>query len=152
MWAFAKLSRLSSGVLKSLVGMVAERLLYHVGLNPGIRRVLFEDSPKLAALRAQFAEIAPAYTVGQISQAEWLASGLPADCYLVTHTFGAPGWEKTVDLGPALCRAAMDMAESCRITNQPLCLKFTGASLRPILAQSSRRTCWTSSPSLMISK
>jgi glycosyltransferase involved in cell wall biosynthesis len=107
---------------QALVGMVAERLLHHVGLIPGLRRVFFEDSPKLLGLRTQFTSIAPAYSVGQISQPQWTAAGLPPDSYLVTLTWAAPGWEKATELGAARCRAAMDLVESCRITDQPLSL------------------------------
>jgi glycosyltransferase involved in cell wall biosynthesis len=107
---------------QSLVGMVAERLLAHVRLATGTRQVLFEDNPKLAALREHFASIATEFLVGWLSRNDWETAGLPSGCYLVTHEFGAPGWEKAAELGPSRCRAASDVIETCRITNQPLSL------------------------------
>jgi hypothetical protein len=58
--------------------------------------------------------------VTSLSERDWQANGLAADCFLVTYEYGAPGWEQTTDLGPTRCRAVTDMIESCRITNQPL--------------------------------
>jgi hypothetical protein len=100
--------------------MVAERLLNHVRLATGIVTVLFEDSPKLNALREYFGSIASDYSIGSLSQQEWQATGLDPQCYLVTHEFGAPGWEGTRELGPSRCRAVTDVIETCRITDQPL--------------------------------
>jgi glycosyltransferase involved in cell wall biosynthesis len=107
---------------QALVGMVAERLLAHIRLATGTRQVLFEDNPKLTALREHFASIATEFPVGSLSRQDWETSGLAPGCYLVTHEFGAPGWEKARDLGPSRCRAANDVIETCRITNQPLSL------------------------------
>lgn len=105
---------------RTLVGMVAERLLTHVRLATGTLKVLFEDDPALTPLAEHFASIASEFSVGRLSQRQWEASGLGTECYLVTHRFGAPGWEKTRDLGPSRCRAVSDVIETCRITNQPL--------------------------------
>jgi glycosyltransferase involved in cell wall biosynthesis len=107
---------------RALIGMVAERLLAHIRLATGTRQVLFEDHPKLSALREYFASIAPDFSVGSLSQQDWETSGLEPGSYLVTHEFGAPGWEKTLQLGPSRCRAVSDVIETCRITNQPLSL------------------------------
>jgi glycosyltransferase involved in cell wall biosynthesis len=113
-------AQITSWEKQCLVYMVAERLLNHVRLATQIRIVLFEDAPKMRALREYFASIAPEFSVGSLSPQAWQASGLAPECFLVTYDFGASGWEQTTELGPTRCRAVTDIIESCRITNQTL--------------------------------
>jgi glycosyltransferase involved in cell wall biosynthesis len=103
-----------------LAHMVAERLLNHVRLATGIRTVLFEDTPRLSALREHFASIATEFAVGSLSAQDLPTSILNPQSYLVTYEFGGPGFEHTMELGPTRCRAITDIIESCRITDQPL--------------------------------
>lgn len=103
-----------------LVGMVAERLLGQVELFSDIKEVVFEASSLMQGLREHFSAIAPGYIVTQMSSEQWQELGLRLDQYLVTYTYGAPGWDETVNLGPARYRAVEDLIETCRITDQPL--------------------------------
>ena len=56
---------------REMINMVAERLLGHVKLIPGIEEVLFEDNPRLQTLCEHFSAMAPGYAIGQISQIKW---------------------------------------------------------------------------------
>lgn len=103
-----------------LVHMVAERLLNHVRLATGIRTVLFQDTPRLSALREHFACIAGEFAVGSFTSQDLPTSMLNPQSYLVTYEFGGPGFEHTMELGPTKCRAVTDIIESCRITDQLL--------------------------------
>ena len=106
-----------------LVHMVAERLLAHVRLAPAIAVVLFEDTPRLNALAAYFASIAPEFSVARLRQQDCETVVLDPHSYLVTYDFGAPGFELTRELGPSRCRAVADVIETCRITDQRLTLE-----------------------------
>lgn len=109
---------------KSLVPMIAEKLLGQIKLLPHVREVLFERTQKLESVMAQFASIAEGYQVDAIAADEWQNSPMKPDQFLVTYMYSGNllGGEsiKSPGIDPARYRAVQDLIEGCRLTNQPL--------------------------------
>ena len=109
---------------ESLVPIIAEKLLGQIKLLPHVREVLFERTPKLESVMAQFASIAEGYQVGAIATGEWQNSPMKPDQFLVTYMYSGNlrGGEsiKSPGIDPARYRAVQDLIEGCRLTNQPL--------------------------------
>jgi len=109
---------------ESLTPMIAEKLLRQIELLPHVREVLFERTPKLESVKAQFASIAENYQIGSVEVNEWQNSAVKPDQFLVTYMYnsnlcGKDGKE-LLSLDPSRYRAVLDIIESCRLTNQPL--------------------------------
>jgi hypothetical protein len=115
--------------LKSLIGMLAQRLLARVEVNPTVDEIVFDASPRLQALRQQFCGLAAKYrtaaTSGETSQ-----PGLRPNQFLVTYKYGVFESGAPTHCDPTLSVAVEDLIETCRLTDQPLALDLAGAATR----------------------
>ena len=100
--------------------MLAERILQRVELLPEIDTVVFEASPRLAALREKLAAIAPRFSLLEISEETFRQCGLLPNQLFVTVNYKSFESGATVDVEPAF--AITDLVETCRLTDQPLAL------------------------------
>jgi hypothetical protein len=105
---------------QSMVGMLAERVLLKVELLPEIDTVVFEASPRLQALRDQFAAIAPSYSLMEMSEEAFRQRGLRSNQLFVTVNYKSFESGATAEFEPACSIAMADLIETCRLTDQPL--------------------------------
>jgi glycosyltransferase involved in cell wall biosynthesis len=103
---------------QSMLGMLGERILQKVELLPEIDTVLFEASPRLQALREQFAGIAPKYSLMEISEEAFRQHEPRSNQLFVTVNYKSFESGATADVEPTL--AMTDLIETCRLTDQPL--------------------------------
>jgi glycosyltransferase involved in cell wall biosynthesis len=103
---------------QSMLGMLAERVLLKVELFPDIDTVVFEASPRLQALREQFAAIAPKYSLMEISEEAFRQRGLRSNQLFVTVNYKSFESGATADVESTI--AMVDLIETCRLTDQPL--------------------------------
>lgn len=115
---------------KSLIGMLAQRLLARVELNPAVEEVAFDAAPRLQALRQQFCSIAPHYRTAGISGAQSPTESVRPNQFLVTYKYGAFESGAPAPCDPAHSVAVEDLIETCRLTDQPLTLDVTGTPTR----------------------
>lgn len=117
--------------LKSLIGMLAQRLLARVEVNPAIDQLVFDAAPRLQALRQQFCGRAPQYSTTAVSDGTALPARLRPNQFLVTYKYGLFESGAPVHCEPTLSVAVEDLIETCRLTDQPLALDVSGAAVRP---------------------
>ena len=103
---------------RSMLGMLAERILQRVELLPEIDTVVFEASPRLQALREQFAAIAPKYSPMEISEEAFRQHPPLSNQLLVTVNYRSFESGAPADVEPTM--AMLDLIETCRLTDQPL--------------------------------
>jgi len=103
---------------ESMLGMLAERILQRIELLPGIDTVVFEASPRLHALRSQFAAIAPMYSLAEISEEAFRQYGSRSNQLFITVSYKSFESGATADVEPTFAMA--DLIETCRLTDQPL--------------------------------
>lgn len=107
---------------ESMIAMIAEKLLARITLLPHVKEVLFESSPSLDTTKARFASIAGNIRVNSFEINKLQTGSLKPEQFLVTygylendqHDKGFQG------LNRANCQAALDLLESCRLTDQPI--------------------------------
>jgi glycosyltransferase involved in cell wall biosynthesis len=103
---------------QSMLGMLAERILQRVELLPDIDAVVFEASPRLQALREQFAAIAPKYSPMEISEEAFRQHPPRPNQLLVTVNYRSFESGAPANVEPTM--AMLDLIETCRLTDQPL--------------------------------
>jgi glycosyltransferase involved in cell wall biosynthesis len=105
---------------ESMVGMLAERILLKVELIPEVDTVVFEASPRLQALREQFAAIAPGYSLMDISEETFRQQEPRSNQLFVTVNYKSFESGAMAEFEPERSIAMTDLIETCRLTDQPL--------------------------------
>ena len=105
-----------------MLGMLAERMLLKVELVPEIDTIVFEASPRLQALREQFAAIAPRYSLMEISEEAFRQHEPRSNQLFVTVNYKSFESGATAEFEPERSIAMTDLIETCRLTDQPLAL------------------------------
>jgi glycosyltransferase involved in cell wall biosynthesis len=103
---------------EAMLGMVAERVLQKVELLSGVETVVFEASPRLAALRERFAAIAPQYSLSEISEGTVWQLEPRSNHLFITVNYKSFESGAAADVEPTIAMA--DLIETCRLTDQPL--------------------------------
>jgi len=114
----ASIAEVETWEKQSMLGMLAERILQRVELLPEIDTVLFEASPRLQALREQFAAIAPNYSLLEMSEQAFRQHEPRPNQLLLTVNYKAFESGAPADVEPTM--AMLDLIETCRLTDQPL--------------------------------
>jgi len=103
---------------QSMLGMLAERILQRIELLPEIDTVLFEASPRLRALREEFAAIAPNYSLLEMSEEAFRQHPPRPNQLLVTVNYKSFVSSAPADVEQTM--AMLDLIETCRLTDQRL--------------------------------
>ena len=105
-----------------MINMISEKLLGRISLLPDVREVLFESTPSLSAFKAQFASIARNFRVDSFQMTELQTSILEPGKFFITYEYIDNKQDEKIfpSLDRANFQAALDLMESCRLTDQEL--------------------------------
>jgi glycosyltransferase involved in cell wall biosynthesis len=103
-----------------ILGMVVERLLRRIKLNPDVDQIVFEANVRLLNVREGLAAIASGYSFESIAPEDLPRMDLRPNQYLVTYANPSFDSAAAARLDPTRVIAVEDVIETCRVTTQPL--------------------------------